>query len=112
MTDPRACWPFFEAILTLRDPDAGGRRLPIRSGFRASWLVPDRSGGRTYHDGPIFTPDARAIAPGKEAIVHIFPVAPEFWTAVGVGTQLEMKEGPMTLGVAQVIGQGTKDLSH
>ena len=82
----------------------GGRERGIAVGYRSCWAFdPNRSVDGEMHDAPIADMHPPSIAPGETAVATIRPIAPQYWRGVSVGFQLEMREGPRTIGSAVVI---------
>ena len=95
---------YVEAQIKMRSTAEGGRQYPIRSGYMPNWWIPDPSEqkGRTLTSGGLRVIGAEQVAPGGEAIVRIYPFAPQLWQHVDVGTAIEMTEGP-----SFVVAEGT-----
>ena len=93
---------FIEATLTLRRTEDGGRRAPIRSGYRPNWWLPDEA-GHAWAGGTVALVDASELAPGETGPVRIYPFAPDDWDGTTAGSIVEMCEGPVLIGKATVI---------
>jgi len=96
--------PFLKARATMTETSSGGRRHGVFSGYRAGWSIPTENGGRTYADGPIELLDADVLPPGATGVIRIYPLVPERWTDVTVGSELDMREGARVVGTAVVTG--------
>lgn len=102
---------FLEARLTLLPTDAGGRRRPVLTGYRASWNLagyqgaPDAGSALAgeFYDAPISLEDTDELAPGGVALVRLHPLSPSAWLGVPVGVELALQEGSRVLGAAQVV---------
>lgn len=85
----------------MRRTEDGGRRMPIRSGYRPNWWLPGEA-GHVWAGGSVELVDAAELAPGAAATVRIYPFVPEVWEGIGIGSPLEMCEGPVLIGKATV----------
>ena len=95
---------YVEARIKLRSTAEGGRQFPIQSGYMPNWWIPGPSerDGRTLTSGGLSVIGAEQVVPGGEALVRIYPFAPQLWQHVEVGTAIEMTEGP-----SFVVAEGT-----
>jgi hypothetical protein len=92
----------FEAQLTLRPTEKGGRTTPIGSGYMPNWWLPGKD-ERELASAALELVDPKELAPGATGKVRIYPFAPELWQHVEAGNELEMTEGPRhTVGSAKV----------
>jgi translation elongation factor EF-Tu-like GTPase len=90
--------------LKLVAPEAGGRRHGLFTEYHASWhLGLDNEGPLDVHDAPVVSMEPESISAGGEATLTIRPIAPEFWTTIGPGREIEMREGARTVGHGLVI---------
>lgn len=84
--------PYLVAELTLLKH----RRLGIKSGYRAHWRLLHPNGVESGNDGPVILmgfADEQWLQPGESCQVRIYPLAPEFWADIRVGTKIRMWEG-------------------
>lgn len=94
---------FIAADVRLLPADQGGRRSPIRSGYRCNcWIGHQDADGRAYNDATIHLVDSDLLAPGHAAAARIQPHDPDSWTQISVGSTIELCEGPRTIGIATV----------
>ena len=89
------------AEVSLLPTENGGRRMPIHSGYRASFTLPKHGVGDRVDGQLLFSP-ADEIKPGQVALVDIQPLVPEHWSSVGAGSDLALWEGRRQIGVAHV----------
>ena len=96
---------FVRVRLRVVATDEGGRQGLLFDGYRANWDIGNRTedGGRTSNDAPLLLDDQESLAPGAIADVRIIPIAPEFWTHVSVGQEIEMREGGRIVGRGEVL---------
>ena len=93
----------------LLTPEEGGRHRGISAGYRASWLLRlEGESPTTVHDAPITAMEPSAIRPGDEAMAVIRPIAREFWSSVASGRNVEMREGPRTVGRGVIVEVGAQ----
>ena len=94
---------YFDVRLRLLLPEEGGRHHGIGVGYRASWFLDLEDETPTeIHDAPITAMVPEAIEPGAQAVATIRPIAVDFWRVVGPGREIQMREGPRTVGLAVV----------
>ena len=102
MTSPDDGQAYLKAWVELLPTEAGGRPLPIRSGYMPNWWVPGTD-DMVLASAGIELVEGEFLAPGGRAAVRIYPFAPEIWQCVGVGTVLNITEGPKhVVGAATV----------
>jgi hypothetical protein len=92
---------YIEADVTLRRTEDGGRSVPIRSGYRPNWWLPNEAGD-AWAAGSVELCDRDQLPPGATASVRIYPFVPEVWDRVRPGSSLELCEGPVLVGKATV----------
>ena len=92
---------YIEAELTMLSTQDGGRKAPIRSGYRPNWWLPSES-ERVNAGGTIELAHGEELAPGSTGTIRIYPFVPEAWENVGSGTQVDVNEGPDLVGRAVV----------
>lgn len=80
--------------------DVGGRRRPIRSGYRAAlWFGKTAPAGRPQlHSAMVTLREVDELAPGDSAKVVLAPLALETWPAVTTGVRFEVFEGGRHVG--------------
>jgi hypothetical protein len=84
--------------------EEGGRARAIFSEYRASWDIGNTVNGEwCLNDAPLVFEDVGSVAPGREAIARIHPVAPEFWRHVDLGSTIHAHEGRRRVGTATVL---------
>jgi len=105
--------------LALRPTAKGGPKRELSSGYKADWTWPDESEGAGVPpvDQPrlpvrapidVVDPDRRCIRPGERGIVHAHPFDPELWSAIPIGSTVQLCRGqPSGSNGAVVIGEGT-----
>jgi hypothetical protein len=96
---------YVEAVLTMRRTEDGGRKSPIRSGYRPNWWLPGEA-GNVWAGGTVELTESEELAPGGMGTVRIYPFVPEVWSSLQTGSALEMCEGPALIGkgtVTQVV---------
>ena len=83
----------------------GGRRTPIRSDYRPNCWVGCRSssGDKTYNDARVYLETVDELASGECAVVRFYPLSPEAWVGLEVGSSFDVCEGARVVGVARVI---------
>jgi hypothetical protein len=54
--------------------------------------------GHVWAGGTVEIAGADEPAPGATGTIRIFPFFPEVWKVVGIGSQVEMCEGPILIG--------------
>jgi hypothetical protein len=91
----------FHAEVSLLPTEQGGRRLPIHSGYRASFTLPKHGAGDRV-DGQLLFSGPDEIGPGQVGLVDIRPLVPEHWSSVAAGSDLPLWEGIRQIGVAHV----------
>ena len=92
--------------LWLLGADQGGRRTPVSSGYRGSFLW-SSSGGQS-HDATLYLDDD--LRPGGHAFAIVIPHVPSYWRDIGVGRELELREGHRLVGRAIVREINRSDL--
>ena len=87
----------FEATVTFRRAEEGGRSSPAHSGYRALLRY-----ANAYHDSFWVFEDSRTISPGETATVRVGLLHPELLAGhLRPGDQFDVYEG------ARVVGRGT-----
>lgn len=93
---------YLEAHVTLLTARAGGRPLPVRSGYMPNWWLPSVDEA-VLASAQIQLLDAEELAPWGNAMVRLYPFVPEIWQHVRVGTELVSHAGPVRrVGAATV----------
>ena len=83
---------------------AGGRTMPLFSGYRAMIWRGEMDGDlRLPHDAVVFLETEEEIKPGGEANVRLQPLDPDAWTDVESGDELELYEGKRLVGRLRVL---------
>jgi translation elongation factor EF-Tu-like GTPase len=91
---------YLRAALRLTPSSEGGRKTPLRTGYRANW----RLGKDDVQAGaPITIEDREWLEPGAEAVVRLHPMFPEYWESVVAGARITMYEGSRRVGTATVL---------
>ena len=88
---------YVEARLTMRRTEDGGRKSPIRSGYRPNWWLSGETGD-VWAGGTLELIGTEKLAPGETALVRIYPFVPDVWSLLQAGSSLEMCEGPALIG--------------
>lgn len=96
---------FVRVRLGLVPTEDGGRRSHIFSGYRSSWHWGERNdeGLAVHHDAPVTFEGSDRLALGTEATARLYPLFPEYWSAVKPGQRIEMREGARVVGIATII---------
>lgn len=103
MTEPGEGLACFDARLELLPTSRGGRETAIRTGYAPNWWLPGTP-EPILASAVIELVDQEELTPGASGTVRIYPLAPEIWSEVGVGMEIEMTEGPRrTVGNATVV---------
>ncbi len=88
----------------MRPTSDGGRRTPIRSDYRPNcWVGSPSSGDKTYNDARVYLETVDELASGERAVVRFYPLSPEAWVGLDVGSSFDVCEGARVVGVARVI---------
>ena len=95
----------FLARLTLRTTEEGGRRTPVRSGYRPIFDIGKRlpDGQISYHDAQVTVMGRDSIRPGEAADVILWCPEPSSWNQEVVGATIRACEGPKIIGEAEVL---------
>jgi translation elongation factor EF-Tu-like GTPase len=92
---------FLRATFTLLGTADGGRKSGVFGDYRPNWSIgvadPSQQSG-----APVVIDSVERIEPGAKAEVRLFPMWPEFWVGVEVGTELFAYEGARLVGTAVV----------
>jgi translation elongation factor EF-Tu-like GTPase len=92
---------FLKATFKLIATSDGGRASGIHADYRPNWSIgvadPTQQSG-----APVLVDDAERVEPGESAPIRLFPMWPEFWANVEIGTQLFAFEGSHLVGTAVV----------
>jgi hypothetical protein len=89
-----ATWGYYEAVLSLRSTEEGGRGHPLSTGFRCPWDIGAVYDGRpTLNDAAVVLLHTPDLAPGDTAEVRLHPLAPEFWSNDLVGRTVRPWDG-------------------
>jgi len=90
----------FDGELELFPTAAGGRRRPIRTGYRASlWFGETGPTGQpALHSGLVTLQEDSELAPGESADVRVAPLAWESWPHGTTRTRFELFEGGHHVG--------------
>lgn len=102
---PVASLPFLEARMRLRSVDDCGRSHSRGNRYRPNWLIPNSSPDQQPQlvSGVVENLGAATLATGEEGVLQIYPLAPEQWRSVHVGTAVEMTEGPFFVTGAGIV---------
>ena len=93
---------FIEVRLSLLSTAEGGRGTPVRTGYMPNWWLPGKP-ERVLASATVELLDADELVPGSTATFRVYPFAPEVWSDVAVGAELDVTEGPQrTVGTAVV----------
>ena len=93
---------YIVAQVQLLPEDAGGRRSPIISGYRPTFLLATAS-GEAHFDASIFLEDVDELVPGGSVAARLSPHLPEYWVEVEPNMELGIYEGRRRVGTALVV---------
>lgn len=93
------------ARLELFAQDQGGRRTPIRSGYRpALWFGDtDQAGELQLHSCVVYFHGRDTVGPGESVDADLAPVAFETWPTVAAGACFDVFEGTRPVGRGRVL---------
>ena len=87
--------------LALLSSEQGGRREPVRSGYRPSfWLGTVGTHGKELHDARVNILGAETLEPGGLCDAELVPSVNDAWQSVEDGQSLAFYEGARCVGVA------------
>jgi len=95
------------ARLELFPQDQGGRRSPIRSGYRpALWFGDtDPAGELRLHSCVVYFHGRDTLQPGESIDVDLAPVAFETWPTVLAGARFDVFDGTRPIGRGRVVAR-------
>lgn len=95
---------FVRVRIEMRRADEGGRKSPIRSGYRPNcWigrLTEDAE--REYSDAAVWLETGDSLAPGDAALARLQPARPSSWALIEVGSLIEVCEGHRVVADTEV----------
>ncbi len=92
------------ASLRLQPTEEGGRKRPIRTGYRPNCMIFSADGSRDeeYRDAVVHLESGDSLGPGESTTVRLQPALPDGWSAVAPGTRIDLCEGDRVIGTATV----------
>jgi hypothetical protein len=90
--------------LELLATEAGGRKLPIRPGYRPDWDIANLKDGEVALNGAaVESLRSSPLHPGASSEAWLRPAVPRYWANTQIGQRLPMHEGKRIVGYATVL---------
>ncbi|HVF20819.1 MAG TPA: hypothetical protein VNA14_11335 [Mycobacteriales bacterium] len=95
---------YIRVRLKLLPTGQGGRRTPIRSGYRCDCWLGGRAaaGDRGANGAVLFLEDREKLSPGESSMARLQPGVEHFWNGIYVDMLIELGEGTRLIGKATV----------